>query len=601
MNAKEILNEFKEANQSHVTRADQEIISERLISETYKLEGNRDLLDSTIHWSVRAVMAQQTARKILAKEQSSVNIVLPQGPQITQAESAANIKNLLKDPRLTKEQREALMDAAWYVAAAPEETDKEKIEADLKKEKLTAVANKIGTQPQDSVSSEYGRLKKKLEREGVNSDEVNDARAQKTIEYLERVENDKDAKRTLSNSRKDLLALEMQIKYLHQNAKNLSDEDFNESFSGIATGLSTVASIAASGGARQMFRQISQQNEARIAKMASKAVGQFAGKAAAGAANAILPGSGLVVGKVVGKAAEFLSDKAFGFIRRNKGKIAQGAAVIVALPMALLTGSVSLIGAGLAGAGVALVSAGVVIPIILAFLLFIINSGAYIVPPGTPIDRNGAPIAAPGGGGGGSYPPGAIVSNCPTTGDITAQLAASVKKGVVKLLPDYLDARSTYRKCFKPTMMIMHWSAGSNDNPIGNDATYQTLIRRNLACQLMVDADDTWFTQPFYKDSVELAWCAGVWNVYGISNEMAGTGFTASPPPPNKNELDLTYDVTCKVMKQYKIPWCQVFGHFEVPYSGKADPGVDFMHKVFVPQIKRLCPNDPTDICKRNL
>lgn len=597
MNAKEILNEFKSVGSTGVDRATQEIRSETLISETYKLDGNRDLLDNTLHWSIRASIAQQTLRKIIISESKSINMVLPRGPQITQAESAANIKTLLLDPRLTKEQREALMDAAWYVAAAPDELDQEKIESNIKKEKLTAVANKLGAQSQDSVSNEYGRLRRKLEKDGIGADELYEERKRMTLEYLEKVENDENAKKSLTNSRKDLHALELQIAYTKKNAGNLSDDDFNETFGSIAAGLGAVTQVAANGGTRQLYGKVSQEAEARISKMAGKVVGKAAGAAASAAANTILPGSGVVVGKVVGKAAEFLTEKSVGFMMRNKGKIIKGAIVIASLPVIMIAGSVAVVAAGLAAAGAALVGGSVVIPIILAFMLVVINSGAYIVPPGTPIDRNGAPIVNPGG----EIPPGAVVHNCPDTGDITQQLASSVRNGIVKLLPDYLSPRSTYRVCIKPTMMIMHWSAGSNDNTQGNDGTYNTLIKRDLACQLMVDADDVWFTQPFYKDSVEKAWCAGEWNVYGISNEMAGVGFTSPAPPPNLNELNMTYDVTCKVMKQYKIPWCQVFGHFEVPYSGKADPGKDFLYNVFVPQIKRLCPNDPTDICKRNL
>lgn len=593
--AKQLLTEFTQASKED--RLTQEITSERLISETYKIDGNKELLDSSLHWSVRSSIAQQTLRNIIIKEKKDIEMVTVHGPQITQAQSAANIKELLKDPRLTKEQRDALMDAAWFVAAAPDELDQEKIEAGIKKDKLAAVANKLGTQSQDSVSAEYGRLKKKLEREGIDADELHEARKQMTLEYLERVEKDENAKKQLTNSRKDLQALELNIAYARKNAKNLSDEQFNEAFGSVLTGVGAVAGIAATGGTRQLYGKISQEAEARIAKMAGKIVGKAAGAAASTAANAILPGSGVIVGKVVGKAAEFVTDKSVGFLLRNKGKIIKGAVVLASLPIIMVVGSIAVVAAGLAAAGAALVGGSVVIPIIVAFMLVIINSGAYIVPPGTPIDRNGAPIVNPGG----EIPPGAVVHNCPDTGDITQQLASSVRNGVVKLLPDYLSPRSTYRVCIKPTMMIMHWSAGSNDNTQGNDGTYNTLIKRDLACQLMVDADDVWFTQPFYKDSVEKAWCAGVWNVYGISNEMAGVGFTSPAPPPNLNELNMTYDVTCKVMKQYKIPWCQVFGHFEVPYSGKADPGKDFLYNVFVPQIKRLCPNDPTDICKRNL
>lgn len=351
MNAKEILNQFREANQPSVDRTTQEMLSERLISETYKVDGNKDLLDSSLHWSIRASIAQQTLQKIIIKQTRSIEAVLPNGPQITRAESAENIKTLLLDPRLTKEQREALMDAAWFVAAAPDELDQEKIESDLKKQKLSAVANKLGSQSQDSVSAEYGRLKKKLEREGVNGDELHEARKQMTLEYLERVANDEEAKRDLTNSRKNLHALELDIAFARKNSKKLSDEEMAGALGGVVAGVGAVSQIAATGGARQLYGKISQQSEAKIAKMAGKLVGKVAGEAASGAANVILPGSGFVVGKVVGKTAEFVTDKSVGFLLRNKGKIAKGAAVVLALPFILVGGTVAVVGAGLAAAG----------------------------------------------------------------------------------------------------------------------------------------------------------------------------------------------------------------------------------------------------------
>jgi hypothetical protein len=191
-----------------------------------------------------------------------------------------------------------------------------------------------------------------------------------------------------------------------------------------------------------------------------------------------------------------------------------------------------------------------------------------------------------------------VVSNCPPEGDITEEIAARMTNGKVKFLPNHVSARGSHRLCIKPTMIIMHWSAGSNDNPSGNDATYSTLASRNLACQLGTDTNDVELWQPFYDDMVEMAWCANSWNAYGISNEMAGASFTSNPPPPNLQELELAYDATCVQMEQYGIPWCQIYGHYHVPDSGgKPDPGRDFLENLFIPEIRRRCPNDPTNIC----
>lgn len=235
-------------------------------------------------------------------------------------------------------------------------------------------------------------------------------------------------------------------------------------------------------------------------------------------------------------------------------------------------------------AGAAALIAIIIVPI----FMFIINSGAYLVPPSTTTLIGRVPLIE-----------GGTAGLCSGEEDITERLATEVRGGVVNLLPNSLPARTdSNRLCIKPTMLVMHWSAGANDNPEGNARTYETLVRRGLACQLGTDTNDTWFMQPFYETEVEMAHCANSWNVYSISNEMAGVAFTDSPPPPNTSELELSYEVTCKVMEQYSIPWCQIFGHFDVPDSGgKTDPGREFLYNLFVPEIRRRCPTDPTNIC----
>ncbi len=222
--------------------------------------------------------------------------------------------------------------------------------------------------------------------------------------------------------------------------------------------------------------------------------------------------------------------------------------------------------------------------------MLVINNSAYVVPPSF---LNDATIPPP--------PIGGLISSCKenedTGPDITEELAGRIKNGVVKLLPESVWGRRD-GICIKPTMIVMHWSAGTNDNPDGNQRTYETLVARNLSCQLATDIDDNWLMERFFEKMVEFPACAGSYNTYSINNEMAGVYFTANPPPPNLEELELAYDATCKVMNQYSIPWSQIRGHYQVPNSGKQDPGKDFLEKVFIPEIKRRCPNDKTDIIR---
>jgi len=220
-------------------------------------------------------------------------------------------------------------------------------------------------------------------------------------------------------------------------------------------------------------------------------------------------------------------------------------------------------------------------PVLIALILFIINSGAYVVPYSS--ERS----IPPGVGG--------LVSNCiqsEMTGvDITNELASRIRSGSVNLLPNTVWGRRD-GICITPTMIIVHWSAGPNDDPAGNQKTYNMLVQRGLSCQLATDTDDTILMEKFFEKQVEFPACAGEWNTYSINNEVAGTYFTNSPPPPNTNELELAYDATCKIMSQYDIPWSQIYGHYQVPNSGgKIDPGKEFLEQVFIPEIKRRCPN----------
>ncbi len=243
-------------------------------------------------------------------------------------------------------------------------------------------------------------------------------------------------------------------------------------------------------------------------------------------------------------------------------------------------------------------------------ILFIINSGAYIVPPGSSLER-----------GEGTIPPsGGLTVNCPPdSSEITDSLASRIGLGAIRnLLPIGTGPRGN-GVCIIPTMIIMHWSAGY-DNSSGNENTYNTLISANsgagLACQVATDTNDIYLMQPFYENSVEYPWCANSWNIYSINNELAGgcndscntsysecdprdtLAFDDNPPHPCTPEVDRALATTCVLMSQYGIPWCQIRGHYNVPDSGgKIDPGREFLENFFKPAIQSRCPNDPQNLC----
>ncbi len=234
--------------------------------------------------------------------------------------------------------------------------------------------------------------------------------------------------------------------------------------------------------------------------------------------------------------------------------------------------------------------------VFVAIILFIINSGAYMVPPGKDLTTYGTGIETPG-----NIPPGGILTNCTDPNDITQDLANRISNGSVYLLPNTNGARIQHL-CFIPVMVILHTSGGY-DNNTGNISVYNTLApaQRQASCNMASDTDDVILMQPFYDTMVEESWCSNGWNYMGISIEISGEcddawypqpcmrnnsacqvgpdsypytfqppGSSATHPCPNENNL--TFSAVCEVMKQYNIPWCQVWTHDDVPNQGHTDP-----------------------------
>lgn len=236
----------------------------------------------------------------------------------------------------------------------------------------------------------------------------------------------------------------------------------------------------------------------------------------------------------------------------------------------------------------------VVVPILTVFILFIINSGAYIVPQKT----IGTEII--------DIPPGGNLVKCDSTKtgtDITQQLASSIRSGSVLLLPNSLGSRQE-GLCITPTMIILHTSSGY-DNDDGNIRTYETLVSRNVSCQLSTDTNDTILMLNFFEKQVENAWCADNLNAGGVSIEMSGepdsgfgpyskcapTGdqtFTPNGPHPCPDLEDLSFDAICKIMQKYKIPWTQIFQH-EASNGTHVDPNGDAWVDKFILRLKNNC------------
>ncbi len=230
-----------------------------------------------------------------------------------------------------------------------------------------------------------------------------------------------------------------------------------------------------------------------------------------------------------------------------------------------------------------------------AVILFIINSGAYVVP------RQSLGSIT-------TIPPGGNLTVCDpleTGADITQQIASSIQAGWVYLLPTASGSRQE-GLCMTPTMIILHTSGGY-DNDAGNSATYSTLVTNNVSCQMATDTDDTILMLNFFENQVENAWCADDLNAGGVSIEIAGeyragsvtpTDFTCAPNPdliftpngphPCEPEEDLAFDAICTVMQRYQIPWTQIFQH-EASNGTHTDPVGDEWVEQFIERIRDNC------------
>jgi hypothetical protein len=258
--------------------------------------------------------------------------------------------------------------------------------------------------------------------------------------------------------------------------------------------------------------------------------------------------------------------------------------------------------------------------VFVALVLFIINSGAYMVPPGEDLTQYGEP---------GIIPPGGVVGSCSNFDnpvDITNELAGRIQNGNVRLLPLDSGARPL-NYCFTPLMVVLHTSAGY-DNDEGNDRVYEVLAppERQASCNMASDTNDVILMQPFYETVAEMSWCSNSWNDMGVSIEISGEcqdgtspcrrsyskcqvgtdsyPYIFSPPGgspthPCPDENDLTFSAVCEVMKQYNIPWCQIFTHDDVPNQSHTDPvGKAWVNDYFIPRLRDNCQVPANSLCR---
>ena len=191
----------------------------------------------------------------------------------------------------------------------------------------------------------------------------------------------------------------------------------------------------------------------------------------------------------------------------------------------------------------------------------------------------------PGGGGG--------VYNLDCGEDAGAEIM--IQAGQYPVVKNLLTGPGRTGYCITPTKITIHWSGAwtSNDN------TYDVLVTRGLSCQLGTDQDGSvqqW--QQMWEKKAELAYCTGGnENNYCLNNEMVGAYFippgtspsTPDEKSPSEDEIQSAVNSTCFMMKQYNLPYTQIFGHYQLR-PGKIDPGVEFL-EYFINRVKQECPS----------
>jgi hypothetical protein len=134
--------------------------------------------------------------------------------------------------------------------------------------------------------------------------------------------------------------------------------------------------------AEQAFEAGAQAGAEKVAKEGVKrAVRSGAGKAVAQTVGTAAGAATGGAGKVAAMAAEQLLSK------KGRERVTNTAMAIVSVPLTimstLVTGVTAVLGTGLAATGIITGAVIIGLPIVIALILFIINSGAYLVPPAT--------------------------------------------------------------------------------------------------------------------------------------------------------------------------------------------------------------------------
>lgn len=378
---KEISLLSKEADREKWAKA-----AEDLCGDAYKVTGNKGLLDTSIPVHSRIGMAQRECAKSLNKTPVALPITTGK-PEPLRVDTVNDIQRILHDPNLSDEELEAVLDATFFIHEADDKLNPGDIENDVKQRK----------QYSDNTS-----LKKDILAE----------RKKRTEEFLSSEKSRLDKKRFFkekSNTKGDLRELEKTVHYV-STAKNLDDEGKKKAFGAISTGVASVGSAIAVGDGLGLYKEGAKFLASKTAKTLIKAgVMKVAEKAGI---NFALKGIGTALAGPIGTVIATLLTTLGGKFLEKGIKYGVGAlaglavAGILAVPgmiVMVIAGIIAFIGVITMAAALTVGAAFAVFMIFSAFALFVINSGAYIVPPAQQLNvsdtTNGQDNATFGGGG----------------------------------------------------------------------------------------------------------------------------------------------------------------------------------------------------------
>ncbi len=397
--AKKILNEFDSL--STETDAMRKVGYENLFQEVYSsVQGGsqrRELIDTSYSVSARLSIARQICSAVLAKHH---NFNVQVKTEVTQTQTIQNIKDILNNPQaygVKEEELDEILESAYLIHDADDRLDSSAAASGVigfktresraeMEAKYAEKARGLQGERIDAASGKIGAIWDELEDEELRKDfnaspeEIREERKKQTLKVLNEREEALRKKRRVgkaTNSKGELLELELTINSLHLNGAKRADDGTAPLLTSIAGSAAGVRNIINSGEGSSLYKNAAGFLASSLAK---KFVTQTVMKLGIQAALTGLTGGAALLAS---GAVSLAVDKVIAPVMKNWKELL---ALAMAVPLAIAGIFIAAIGAVAAAFGITVVAVVIGVPIITVLILFIINSGAYIVPPSTPLE-----------------------------------------------------------------------------------------------------------------------------------------------------------------------------------------------------------------------